>query len=238
MEREKSALYLGLGLLIAGIVVLMFVLVTVIGLAANPGPWMQRQLPSSAQGPTALFAWHSEGLNVTFSDQSTEGSARITTYAWQFGDGGTGSGANPSHTYVSSGGYTVELTVTDENGRTSHASTQVNPQNVGTNNGGTNPGQGGVNLDIGSAIFPIAIAILTSGLYIVGFLVGGSLVKAGWNLIRPRPETIRIRLKPQNWETGATAEVVPPQPAAYAAPQVPAEAYATPPSQLPPPPAT
>ena len=38
MDREKSSLVLGLALLIAGIVVLGFVLVSVLGLAANPGP--------------------------------------------------------------------------------------------------------------------------------------------------------------------------------------------------------
>ncbi|HID68470.1 MAG TPA: PKD domain-containing protein, partial [Roseibacterium sp.] len=35
------------------------------------------------------------------------------TYAWDFGDGSTGSGVSPSHTYVAAGSYTVELTVND-----------------------------------------------------------------------------------------------------------------------------
>ena len=35
---------------------------------------------------------------------------------------------------------------------------------------------------------------------VIMWLVGASIMKAGWNLIRPRPETIRIRLKPKHLE--------------------------------------
>jgi len=42
----------------------------------------------------------------------------ITGYAWDFGDGGTGSGAAPTHTYSSAGVFTVTLTVTDDEAST------------------------------------------------------------------------------------------------------------------------
>src|SRR5213076_1365702 len=35
------------------------------------------------------------------------------TYAWNFGDGATGTGVRPSHAYVDNGAYTVTPTVTD-----------------------------------------------------------------------------------------------------------------------------
>ncbi len=38
------------------------------------------------------------------------------TYAWTFGDGGTSSDPNPTHTYTTGGLYTAELTVTDGSG--------------------------------------------------------------------------------------------------------------------------
>ena len=39
----------------------------------------------------------------------TTPTAAITSYAWAFGDGGTSTAANPSHTYAAAGTYTVTL---------------------------------------------------------------------------------------------------------------------------------
>ena len=39
--------------------------------------------------------------------------ANIVAYDWTFGDGGTATGANPSHTYTLAGKYTVRLIITD-----------------------------------------------------------------------------------------------------------------------------
>jgi RHS repeat-associated protein len=47
----------------------------------------------------------------------------ITNYAWSFGDGSTGTGATPSHSYSSAGSFTVSLTVTDTSGATNAATT-------------------------------------------------------------------------------------------------------------------
>jgi PKD repeat protein len=42
----------------------------------------------------------------------------IVSYAWDFGDGQTGSGPVPSHSYKSTGRFWVRLTVTDSAGQT------------------------------------------------------------------------------------------------------------------------
>jgi hypothetical protein len=209
MDREKSSLYLGLALLIAGIVVLVLVLVSVLGLAANPGPFLQRQIGGGeARAPLAVFAWFANNTSAEFRDVTTAGSSPIQSWSWDFGDGGTGNTRDATHAYGAPGEYFVRLTVRDTNGLEAVAATRVNVVGGGSNNGRseTMPDLG---FDFGAVLLPVAVALLTTGMWIVGFLVGGSLVKAGWNLIRPRPETIRIRIKPQNFEHGATAEGVP-----------------------------
>ena len=42
----------------------------------------------------------------------------VASYAWDFGDGTTGTGANPSHVYTNTGNYTVKLTITTNGGCT------------------------------------------------------------------------------------------------------------------------
>jgi PKD repeat protein len=52
-------------------------------------------------------------LNVTFADQSSNAP---TSWSWTFGDGGTSTAQNPSHTYTAAGTYTVALTATNTYG--------------------------------------------------------------------------------------------------------------------------
>ncbi|HIH93808.1 TPA: PKD domain-containing protein [Methanosarcina acetivorans] len=62
--------------------------------------------------PVAAFTADVTGgtapLTVNFTDQST---GSPTAWAWDFGDGANSTEQNPSHTYVSAGNYTVNLTV-------------------------------------------------------------------------------------------------------------------------------
>lgn len=73
----------------------------------------------STTPPTAAFSATpvsgNAPLDVQFTDQSTPGSSAITAWAWTFGDGGTSTEANPTHTYAA-GTYNVRLTVTTADG--------------------------------------------------------------------------------------------------------------------------
>lgn len=72
------------------------------------------------------------GTPVNFTDNSNPSGATISAWSWNFGDGGTSTLQNPTHTYTTPGTYTVTLTVTTTNGCTNTIT-----QNVTINPGGT-----------------------------------------------------------------------------------------------------
>ncbi|MDX6607482.1 MAG: hypothetical protein QOD14_2022 [Solirubrobacterales bacterium] len=115
--------------------------------------YLQREWGNGAGGceqrnalPTAAFSAPAPtaGVSASFSGAgSADSDGGISGYAWNFGDGGTGSGVTPSHAYATSGTRTVNLTVTDVNGftastghmvsvaaRTTSTSAACNPSSV------------------------------------------------------------------------------------------------------------
>ncbi|MCL4416058.1 MAG: PKD domain-containing protein, partial [Actinobacteria bacterium] len=55
------------------------------------------------------------GQSTTFDgSKSTDSDGSIKNYLWDYGDGASGSGVNPSHTFQTAGTYTIELTVVDD----------------------------------------------------------------------------------------------------------------------------
>jgi PKD repeat protein len=69
--------------------------------------------------PTASFTSSCPNATCFFdASASTAPGSTISSYAWTFGDGGTGTGVKPSHTYTSIGDKSVTLTVTNAQGAT------------------------------------------------------------------------------------------------------------------------
>jgi len=61
--------------------------------------------------PEAMFSFSNtcEQSSTQFTDESTTATGGITAWIWDFGDGGTSTVQNPTHTYASTGTYYVTL---------------------------------------------------------------------------------------------------------------------------------
>ena len=55
---------------------------------------------------------------VTFIDDATDPDGSVVEWEWDFGDGNTSTARDPAHSYAHDGLYTVNLTVTDDDGAT------------------------------------------------------------------------------------------------------------------------
>jgi PKD repeat protein len=76
--------------------------------------------------PTASFTAETDDLTVDVdATDSVDTDGSIASYAWDFGDGGTGSGVTATHTYETPGDHQVVLTVTDDDGATASATRTV-----------------------------------------------------------------------------------------------------------------
>jgi PKD repeat protein len=93
-------------------------------------------VPAPNQAPTARISAPSCSAGACSFDGSTSSDpdGTIASYAWTFGDGGTATGGKPSHTYATSGTFTVSLVVTDNQGATSAAATTPVTVTVATTN--------------------------------------------------------------------------------------------------------
>ena len=72
--------------------------------------------------PTADFNWTPQVIEtwdiIQFNDLSTDIDGYIVSYLWDFDDGNSSTDQNPTHQYSDDGDYNVNLTVTDNNGKT------------------------------------------------------------------------------------------------------------------------
>ena len=90
---------------------------TVIGGSMTPGIKYQgsANCSSPCPAPAPVFTSMATFLSVDFDATSSTGAA--LTYSWDFGDGNTGTGDQPTHLYGAGGSYAVVLTATDSCGQ-------------------------------------------------------------------------------------------------------------------------
>ncbi|WP_406832168.1 PKD domain-containing protein [Pedococcus sp. KACC 23699] len=69
--------------------------------------------------PTAAFTTSAAALAVTVdASPSSDPDGTVSSYAWDFGDGSTGTGRTTTHTYSVAGTFPIKLTVADDSGAT------------------------------------------------------------------------------------------------------------------------
>jgi DNA/RNA endonuclease G (NUC1) len=96
---------------------------------------VEAAVESNTQPPLAAIAGPAgaiaEGGSATFdASSSLDPNGTIASYAWDFGDGSTGSGVSVSHTFTQDGAFTVRVTVTDNDGLTDSATFVIDVINV------------------------------------------------------------------------------------------------------------
>lgn len=93
--------------------------------------------PTNSASSWGIQATPTNGLAprvVSFSETSS--GLTITNRSWNFGDGSTGSGSNPSHTYTNAGTFSVSLTIFNYFGTATLVATNlitISPEAVWTN---------------------------------------------------------------------------------------------------------
>jgi PKD repeat protein len=93
---------------LAVLALVLLTLSTLIGCAGSTSP----PTPTPESCKADFTAEPRVGVGTTtvqFTDKST---GNITSWAWDFGDGGKSTVQNPAHTYTRNGNYTITLTIT------------------------------------------------------------------------------------------------------------------------------
>lgn len=159
-----------------------------------------------APAPTAAFSSSCHDLTCTFDGSgSTAPGSSVTDYSWDFGDGGTDSGATPpDHTYVSGATYNVTLTVTNADGLTDSITHQV------TVSSSPPPGIGfvaatGVTKNATSESVTVPSSVLPGNAMVLvatGVTTSALQAPAGWTLVTTQPNPV---MTTSVWSRVATA---------------------------------
>lgn len=136
--------------------------------------------PPPNQPPVASFSYACTDLACSFDGTgSTDADGTVVSYAWTFGDGGAGAGAQSDHTFTAAGTYGVTLMVTDEDGATGSATQQVSVSPAPPPSGTASIGAltGSASLRNGGWTAGVTILVLDDALT----PVSGAIVSGSWS---------------------------------------------------------
>ena len=125
--------------------------------------------------PTAAFTSSVTNLATSLdASTSTDPDGTVASYAWDFGDGTSGSGKTASKSYTAAGTYAVKLTVTDNRGGTATVTKQVTT----TNPAPVRPDATNTGVPAGTAlsVYNGDMTITTAGTVIDGLDIRGYVV--------------------------------------------------------------
>ncbi|MER2137000.1 MAG: PKD domain-containing protein, partial [Arthrobacter sp.] len=88
---------------------------------------VSQTIPVSNPAPVAAFTSSINGRSAAFS---AEDAGTGATYSWDFGDGTSGTGLEPTRLYAVDGDYAVRLTVTAANGATASVTQSIRAANA------------------------------------------------------------------------------------------------------------
>jgi PKD repeat protein len=107
------------------------VVLTVTDSAGQTGTTTKNVVVGAAAAVTASFTFSptaptvNQTVNFNGSGSTTPSGTTITSYAWDFGDGSTGTGSTTTHPYASAGTFIARLTVTNSAGQTAFTTQNV-----------------------------------------------------------------------------------------------------------------
>ena len=94
-------------------------------------PWLTEPWTGENQPPVADFTYSpalivsTTGRIINFMDLSYDPDGNLTAWFWGFGDNNTSTEQNPAHQYLVEDNYTVNLTVTDDDGAINTTSKEI-----------------------------------------------------------------------------------------------------------------
>jgi PKD repeat protein len=133
---------------------------------------------------------------VTFASTSTGGTSPYT-YSWRFGDGTSATTSGPTHSYGSTGTYTVNAWINDSGGGTYHTTIAIKVATAGGT--GLSSTVGGLPLWLW-----IVLAALIAAVVVVALIVMSRRSKRAPPASNPPP--------PPYWQGGPTPSGAPPPP--------------------------